>query len=106
MCKNTLISVQPDGSEQKDSKLYSSIALHSVQAQHIQPETKVRFFVLYRKKRKKYTGAMWKKLLAIIETRTMGLVRITSWYPKFNGSHFGLPPSSIHKMTGLGGKMV
>ena len=27
-------------------------------------------------------------------------------YPKFNGSHFGLPPSSIPKMTGLGGKMV
>ena len=25
---------------------------------------------------------------------------------KFNESHFGLPPSSIHKMTGLGGKMV
>ena len=25
---------------------------------------------------------------------------------KFNGSHFGLPPSSIHQMTGLGGKMV
>ena len=21
----------------------------------------------------------------------MGLVRITSWYPEFNGSHFGLP---------------
>ena len=36
----------------------------------------------------------------------MGLVRITSWYPEFNGSHFGLPPSSIHQMTGLGGKMV
>ena len=27
-------------------------------------------------------------------------------YPKFNGSHFCLPSSSIHKMTGLGGKMV
>ena len=24
----------------------------------------------------------------------------------FNGSHFGLPPSSIHRMTGLGGKIV
>ena len=35
----------------------------------------------------------------------MGLVHITSWYPKFNGSHFGLPHSSIHRMTGLGGKM-
>ena len=31
----------------------------------------------------------------------MGLVRITSWYPSFNGSHFGLPPSEIHRMTGL-----
>ena len=31
----------------------------------------------------------------------MGLVRIS--YPNFNGSHFGLPPSSIHRMTGLGG---
>ena len=26
-----------------------------------------------------------------------GLVCITSWYTKFNGSHFGLPPSSIHR---------
>ena len=31
---------------------------------------------------------------------------ITSWYPKINESHFGLPPSSIHKMTGVGGKMT
>ena len=30
-------------------------------------------------------------------------MRITSWYPNFNGSHFGLPPSSIHRMTGLCG---
>ena len=36
----------------------------------------------------------------------MGLVRITSWYPNFNGSHFGLPPSSINRMTGLGGKIA
>ena len=35
-----------------------------------------------------------------------GLVQITSWYPEINGSHFGLPLSSIHKMAGLGGKMV
>ena len=35
-----------------------------------------------------------------------GLVLIASLYPEFNGSHFGLPPSSIHQMTGLGGKMV
>ena len=36
----------------------------------------------------------------------MGPVHITSWYPEFNGSHFGLPHSKIHRMTGLGGKMV
>ena len=34
----------------------------------------------------------------------MGAVRITSLNPKFNGSHFGLPPSSIQRLTGLGGK--
>ena len=34
------------------------------------------------------------------------LVRITSWYPNFNGSHFGLPPSEIHKMTRLPPKIV
>ena len=33
-------------------------------------------------------------------------VQNTSWYLKFNGSHFGLPPSSIHRMTGLGGNFV
>ena len=34
----------------------------------------------------------------------MVAVCITSWYPKFNTSsrsHFGWPPSAIHKMTGL-----
>ena len=36
----------------------------------------------------------------------MGLVRTTSWYSHFNGSHFGLPPSKIHRMTGAGGKKV
>ena len=30
----------------------------------------------------------------------MGAVRITSLNPKFNGSHFVVPPSSIHRMTG------
>ena len=30
----------------------------------------------------------------------MGAVRITSSNPNFNRSHFGLPPSSIHTMTG------
>ena len=44
-----------------------------------------------------------KKKTTIIE---MGLVRITSWYPNFNGSHFGLPPSEIHRMTGLPPKIV
>ena len=29
-----------------------------------------------------------------------GCVCITSLYPKFNRSHFGLPPSSIRRMTG------
>ena len=36
----------------------------------------------------------------------MGAVRITSWYQGFNGSHFGLPLSFIHRMTGLGGNFV
>ena len=36
----------------------------------------------------------------------MWLVRITSWYPNFNGSHFGLPPSEIHRMTGLPPKIM
>ena len=36
----------------------------------------------------------------------MGLMRIASWYPNFNGSHFGLPPSEIHRMTGLPPKIV
>ena len=36
----------------------------------------------------------------------MGAVRNTSCYPKLNGSHFGLPPSSIHRMTALGGNFV
>ena len=28
----------------------------------------------------------------MVVSRSIGLVRITSWYPHFNGSHFGLPP--------------
>ena len=37
----------------------------------------------------------------------IGAVCITSLYPKFmiNGSHFSQPPSYIHKMTGLDGKI-
>ena len=40
------------------------------------------------------------------KSRAMGLVRITSWYPNFNGSHFGLAPSEIHRMTGLPPQIV
>ena len=36
----------------------------------------------------------------------MGLMRIMSWYPNFNRSHFCLPPSEIHRITGLGGKFL
>ena len=36
----------------------------------------------------------------------MEAVRITSWFPKYNGPHFGLLPSSIHTLTRLGGKGV
>ena len=43
-----------------------------------------------------FTWAVWK--LQIVR-----IVRITSLYPNFNGSYFGLTTSSIHKMTGLGG---
>ena len=47
------------------------------------------------------------KLGAFSDVREpMGLVRITSWYPNFNGSHFGLPLSEIHRMTGLPSKIV
>ena len=41
-----------------------------------------------------------------LSNKKMGLVRITSQYPNFNGSHFGLPPSEIHRMTGLPPKIV
>ena len=34
---------------------------------------------------------------------TTGYLRNMPWYPYFNGSHFGLPPRSIPKMTGLSG---
>ena len=30
----------------------------------------------------------------------MGTVCITSWYPKLNGSHFGLPPYPQNDWTG------
>ena len=33
-------------------------------------------------------------------------LRISPWYPKFNGSHFDLPSTSMHRMTGLGGNFV
>ena len=38
--------------------------------------------------------------------KNCSIVRITSWYPNFNGSHFGLPPSEIHRMTGLPPKIA
>ena len=50
-----------------------------------------------------------KKLVCIsvsVVAFTMGLVRITSWYPNFNGSHFGLPPSEILRITGLPPKIA
>ena len=46
------------------------------------------------------------RMLWFSQELQMGLVRITSLYPNFNGSHFGLPPSSIPRMIGLGGKFV
>ena len=56
-------------------------------------------------RRPEWTNSPWH---ASQKTRLwpMGLVRITSWYQNFNGSHFGLPPSEIHKMTGLPPKIV
>ena len=39
----------------------------------------------------------------LAENWPMGAVRMTSWYSDFNESS---PPSPIHKMTGLGGKMM
>ena len=36
----------------------------------------------------------------------MGPVYIRSWHPKINGSHFGLPPGAIQRMTGVGGKFM
>ena len=36
----------------------------------------------------------------LTKQQRMGAVHITSLNPKFNESHFGLPPSSIQKMTG------
>ena len=44
--------------------------------------------------------------LELPRQRSTVLARITSWYPNFNGSHFGLPPSEIHRMTGLPPKIV
>ena len=35
----------------------------------------------------------------------MGAVRFSSLCPKFIGSHFGLPPSSINRMTEMGGNL-
>ena len=46
---------------------------------------------------KDWTTGSWNTALR----NRWGLCAITSWYPNFNGSHFGLPPSEIHRMTGL-----
>ena len=51
-------------------------------------------------------GLLKNRLSAMIVQCGLCALRHASWYPEFNGSHFGLPPSSIHQMTGLGGKMV
>ena len=44
-----------------------------------------------------FTNSLWSESKIRI-SRKMGAVRITSLYPKFNGSHYCLPPSSIHKI--------
>ena len=47
-----------------------------------------------------YLSSQYKRKLSYwSEAYRMGAVRITSLNPKFSGSYFGLPPSSIHKMT-------
>ena len=48
----------------------------------------------------------WEKYLVLSYLNRRHPVRITSSYPEFNRSHFGLPPSSVHRMTGLGGNFV
>ena len=48
----------------------------------------------------------WSRVLQQRTFRSYGVVRITSRYPKFNGSHFGLLLSAIHRMTRLGGNFV
>ena len=63
------------------------------------------FFLDHSNKRKKLRSKMTKiasrgSCLKFNLSSAMGAVRITSMNPKFNGSHFGLPPSSIHRMTG------
>ena len=49
---------------------------------------------------------LWLNQPSQVSPLGMWLVRITSWYLNFNGSHFGLPPSEIHRMTGLPPKIV
>ena len=38
--------------------------------------------------------------------RQWGCAHYVTGYPKFTGSHFGLPTSSIHRMTRLGGNFM
>ena len=54
----------------------------------------------------KTTPKFCKLTVLFLSRGQMGPVCTTSWYTEFNGSHFGLPPSSIHRMTGLGGNFV
>ena len=53
-------------------------------------------------------SSFWPKHQLWREVGVLGLalVRNTSWYPIFNGSHFGLPPTWIHRMTTLPPKLV
>ena len=61
----------------------------------------------------KLTAGVMRKRNCLIETQVVqsqwGLCALnTSWYPNLNGSHSGLPPSEIRRVTstGLGGKIV
>ena len=50
------------------------------------------------------TGEHWgETVTSFLRSLPVGAVCVSSLYTKHNGSHFGLPPSSIHRMTGLGG---
>ena len=48
----------------------------------------------------KLFGEMWNRHYAMDYSGIANCTLIMWWYPNFLGSHFGLPHSSIHKMTG------